>query len=126
MKPFISIRAVLVGGLLILMTACGATTPPSASPTAATAKEAVPVATDTAATPVAGSATKVPPGFKLVVRNGVELFCQTRGVTGSRARAAEFCYTQEEYRRMEEIREQYREAGMSAGSQGSVAQDSPN
>jgi hypothetical protein len=108
--------------LAAVLVAC-ATTPPEVSPPANARAETTAVAA-AVATPAPQEPS--PPGFRRVVRDGEEFFCQTRAVTGSRARSAEVCMTRDEIRRMEEINEEYRRNAGNAGSQSTMKLDSPN
>ena len=58
-----------------------------------------------AAAPVAASAKQGRPefpGFRRVVRNDTEYFCQASTPTGSRTRRGDQCFTRDELKRMEE------------------------
>ncbi len=57
-----------------------------------TTVDAAPAATS-AGTTATSNTTKVPPGYKLVVKNGVETFCSKEPVTGSRMETFERCFT---------------------------------
>ncbi len=102
-----------------LLAAC-ATTAPVASPPA----DALPAQAPVAAT-VSGQQQPTPPGFRRVVRDGEEYFCQTRGTTGSRARSAEVCMTRDEIRTMEEDHEKLRRDAANAASRSTFTLDSP-
>lgn len=83
--------------LSLLLPAC-ATQPPStatAAPAAKPAPRAAPAVTGTRGRPEF-------PGFRRVVRNDTEYFCQASTPTGSRTRRGDQCYTRDELKRMEE------------------------
>jgi hypothetical protein len=116
-------RAILLLLLLSALTACASAPsalPPSTAPqiAASSAKGA-----DVAALP--SDARPGPPGFKRTVRNGEEYFCQSRKLTGSRARTTEVCFTRDDLLRMEQINEEYRKNAMTNGSQSTIQMDSP-
>lgn len=84
----------------------------------------------TAAKPVARPASRQGtrpefPGFRRVVRNDTEYFCQSRSPTGSRARVGEQCFTRDELKQMEEnSRDMFKDAG-GGSSHDSLRMDSP-
>lgn len=113
--PCIAIAIALAAMLVACSTTAPVATPSAEAPTAQVA----------AAAGKPARQEPDPPGFRRVVRDGEEYFCQTRNVTGSRARSAEVCMTRDEIRRMEEINEQYRKNAQNAGSQSTMPLDSP-
>ena len=128
-------QLVLAGVVLAALAACGATTPTTATaprtaqtavPPTAAAKPAAATASAVDATAAPASQSPTPSGFKRVVRDGEEYFCQTRGSTGSRARAVEICMTRDQLKQQEEANEQYRKDAQSSGSQTQLILDSPN
>jgi hypothetical protein len=65
------------------------------------------------------------PGFRRVVRNNSESFCQTATPTGSRTRRGEQCYTRDELKRMEQNnRDMFKDAAGGSSSD-SLKMDSP-
>ena len=65
------------------------------------------------------------PGFRRIVRNEKEYFCQSRSPTGSRARTGEQCFTREELKQMEENnRDFFKDAG-GGSSHDSLKMDAP-
>jgi invasion protein IalB len=111
----IAMAAALAAGL----TACVATTPVASPPA-----DPLPGQPPVAAT-VSAQQQPTPAGFRRVVRDGEEYFCQTRGTTGSRARSAEVCMTREEIRSMEEDHEKLRRDAANAASRSTFTLDSP-
>jgi len=105
--------------LAAALAACAAT-PPASPPPATAVTTQLPA---TAALPAQPERTF--PGFERVVRNGVEYFCQTRTVTGSRARSAEICRTRDGMREMEEANEKFRREADVSASQSTMKLDSP-
>jgi hypothetical protein len=110
--------AAIVVALTAALAACATTTHVTSPPAEVSAGRA-------ASTTTAAQLEPTPAGFRRVVRDGEEYFCQTRAVTGSRARAVEVCMTRDEIRRMEEINEEYRRNAANAGSQSTMKLDSP-
>jgi hypothetical protein len=106
--------------LTLMLAACASAPAPTAT---APVKAAQPVAA------IAGQAAESRPdfpGFKRVVRDGVDYFCQTRAVTGSRARAVEVCRTRDEMLTMEKNSAELMRDAASGGSHSTIALDSPN
>lgn len=116
-KPSTAGTAIAVA-LGALLAAC-ATTAPVASPPADAPGQAPVAAT------VSAQQQPTPPGYRRVVRDGEEYFCQTRGTTGSRARSAEVCMTRDEIRTMEEDHEKLRRDAANAASRSTFTLDSP-
>jgi hypothetical protein len=83
---------------VILLGACaaGPTAPPAAVPPAA----AVATGTPAAKAAVTPPATGVPPGYRLVDREGVRMLCTRRTESGSRLNK-ETCMTEAQYREMQ-------------------------
>ncbi len=102
--------------LFVMLTACAATTP-------------APLPSTVAAPPAASTAPAAQgreyPGFTRVVRNGEDYFCQTRTVTGSRARAAEICLTRDQMLSMEKVNQEYWRDAATSSSQSTIKMDSP-
>jgi hypothetical protein len=121
MNPRLIASGFLVVGLLLAGCATPASAPRAAAPAAATAPSA-------AATGVAATPTVRPefPGFKLVVRKGQELYCQTRSPTGSRARLVEMCYTRDEMQKMADNKTDFFKQAIEGSSHDTLRMDSPN
>jgi invasion protein IalB len=113
--PGIAIAAALAA----VLAACAATTPVASPPA-----DALPGPAPVAAT-VSAQQEPTPPGFRRVIRDGEEYFCQTRGTTGSRARSAEVCMTRDEIRSMEEDHDRLRRDAANAASRSTFTLDSP-
>jgi invasion protein IalB len=109
----------ITAALAVLLCACAATTPVASPPA-----DALPVQAPVAAT-ASGQQEPTPQGFRRVVRDGEEYFCQTRGTTGSRARSAEVCMTRDEIRVMEADHEKLRRDAANAASRSTFTLDSP-
>jgi len=65
------------------------------------------------------------PGFRRVVRNEVEYFCQTSMPTGSRTRRGDQCFTRAELKRMEESNADLFKDAAGGSSHDSLKTDSP-
>jgi hypothetical protein len=109
-----------------VLAACSAATPVTSPP----ASPAVVPATAAPQAPAAAAPTSLAqaqniPGFRRVVRNGEELFCQTRTPTGSRARTTEVCMTRADIKRMEDNNEDYWRNAASGSSHSTLKMDSP-
>lgn len=65
------------------------------------------------------------PGFRRVVRNEVEYFCQTSTPTGSRTRRGDQCFTRAELKRMEENNADLFKDAAGGSSHDSLKTDSP-
>ena len=92
----------------------------TAKPTAAPVK---PVAV-----PAAGNVAKGKPefpGFRRVVRNNSDYFCQTATPTGSRTRRGEQCYTRDELKRMEQTNRDLFKDAAGGSSNDSLKMDAP-
>ena len=106
--------------LSLLLPAC-ATQPPStatAAPAAKPAPRAAPAVTGTRGRPEF-------PGFRRVVRNDTEYFCQASTPTGSRTRRGDQCYTRDELKRMEEINRDVFKGAASGSSNDTLKMDAP-
>lgn len=113
----------LMATTALLLAACSTPAPSGRdAPGAARPAAVAPAATSSPAT--TGRAIEFP-GFRRVVRDDREYFCQTRAVTGSRARTMEICLDREQMKQMEAQSEEYRRAAGISGSQGSLQLDSP-
>jgi hypothetical protein len=114
-------RLAWVAGLLVAsLFVSGCVGMSTARPTAAPAK---PIAVR-----AAGNVAKVKPefpGFRRVVRNNSESFCQTATPTGSRTRRGEQCYTRDELKRMEQTNRDLFKDAAGGSSNDSLKMDSP-
>jgi hypothetical protein len=111
-----SVAVLLVGCLVV--SACVGTSP--AKPIAAPAK---PVALRAAGNVAKGKPEF--PGFRRVVRDNKESFCQTATPTGSRTRRGEQCFTRDELKRMEQNnRDMFKDAA-GGSSNDSLKMDAP-
>jgi len=102
----------------LFVSGCAGTS--TATPSAAPAK---PVAVR-----AAGNVAKAKPefpGFRRVVRNNSESFCQTATPTGSRTRRGEQCYTRDELKRMEQTNRDLFKDAAGGSSSDSLKMDSP-
>lgn len=106
-----------IGAVCLGLAACAATGPVTA-PTASRAPEA-------AKSPTAQRARPEFPGFRHVVRNNTDYFCQSRSPTGSRARMGERCFTRDEMKAMEENNEELFKNAAGGSSHDSLKMDSP-
>jgi putative hemolysin len=95
--------------LALTLAACASTTPVAAPPAAA----------------VPAGQEPSPAGYRRVVRNSEEYFCQIRSPTGSRARSVEICLTRDQIRRMQEVSDQIQQDAASSGSHSTLKMDSP-
>ncbi len=101
-------RGLFIVAATSLLAACAAQAPVSPSSSTPVAA-AAPVAAASAAAPVSAAASATPSaselaaarkkafpttGYRKVVKNGVELYCQKDGYTGSRLSGDERCYTE--------------------------------
>ena len=110
------IVSVVVGGMGLGLVACGGNGPvtPAAAPAVAVGNTGK------------GSRERPEfPGFRRVVRNDVEYFCQTSTPTGSRTRRGDQCYTRAELAQMEQAnRDMFKDAG-GGSSHDTLKMDAP-
>jgi hypothetical protein len=117
-KPRLAFMIVCTG---LLLASCA--TAPTSAPPASTSAQAATAGAAATATP-RGAAEF--PGFRLTVRQGEQVYCQTRSPTGSRARVVETCYTREAMLKMAEDKDDFFKQIGAGGANDTLRTDSPN